>query len=197
MLQYRSPPLRLPPVPTHTIRCRPLPERWTESLTLPDGRQMTLRPIVPDDAEPLRAGFTLLRPDEVRMRFMYAIKELTPDAARRLTSLDPRREFALVVAEPLPPGEALIAGVVRASVDESGHAAEFAILVSHFIAGQGVGRLLMKRIIRWARLKRLDELYGDVLEDNASMLLLTDSLGFLREYRRENPGLIRVRLPLR
>jgi RimJ/RimL family protein N-acetyltransferase len=198
MLEYRSHlvTMRATPMPP-PIRRQPLPERWTEQLVLPDGRQMLLRPIVPADAEPLRQGFPLLHPEEVRMRFMYTMKELTPEMARRLTHLDPRRDFALVVAEPLPPGEALIAAVVRASLDADRRRAEFAILVSHFVAGQGLGYLMMKRIIRWARLKRLDELYGDVLEDNRSMLQLAEALGFEREHRLEDPGIVRVRLPLR
>jgi hypothetical protein len=49
------------------------------------------------------------------LRFsLYAMKELTPDMAMRLTRPDPKREFALVVAELLPPGEAPIGGVARA-----------------------------------------------------------------------------------
>jgi RimJ/RimL family protein N-acetyltransferase len=173
-----------------------LPEPWSERLVLADGRQMTLRPIAPADAEPLRHGFTLLHPEEVRMRFMYSLKELSPETARKLTTLDPRRDFALVIAEPLPAGEALVAAVARASIDGDSNAAEFAILVSHFVAGQGLGRLLMQRIIHWARLKRLDELYGDVLEENSVMLKLADALGFHREHRLEDPGIIRVRLAL-
>jgi RimJ/RimL family protein N-acetyltransferase len=173
------------------------PERWTERLVLPDGRQMTLRPIAPEDAEPLRYGFTLLHPEEIRMRFMYPLKELSIETAQKLTRLDPRRDFALVVAEPLPAGEALVAAVGRASIDSDANAAEFALLVSHFVAGQGLGRLLLRRLIHWARLKRLDQLYGDVLEENTAMLKLADSLGFVREHRLEDPGLIRVRLPLR
>jgi RimJ/RimL family protein N-acetyltransferase len=125
------------------------------------------------------------------------MKELSPEMAQRLSTLDTRRDFALVAAEPLPPGEALITSVVRASIDDDGRRAEFAILVSHYVAGQGLGQLLMKRIIRWARLKRLDELYGDVLDDNSAMLKLADSLGFQREHRMPDPGVVRVRLPLR
>ena len=193
------PSLHRPPVTrvSSTIRRQPLPERWTERLLLPDGRQLLLRPIVPEDAEPLRHGFSLLHPEEVRMRFMYTMKELTPEMARRLTELDPRTDFALVVAEPLPPGEALVAAVVRASVDRDRRRAEFAILVSHFVAGQGLGRLLMRRIVRWARLKRLDTLYGDILEDNQPMLMLAEAMGFSREHRTEDPGIVRVELALK
>ena len=74
---------------------------------------MLIRPIRPDDAVPLRAGFPLLQPDEIRQRFLHAVKELTPEMADKLTRPDPRTEFAIVAAEPLPPGEALVGAVAR------------------------------------------------------------------------------------
>jgi RimJ/RimL family protein N-acetyltransferase len=168
---------------------------WHEYKRLLDGRELLIRPIRPEDAEPLRAGFSLLRPDEIRQRFLYAIKELTPEMAARLTRPDPEREFALVAAEPLPPGEALIGAVARVAVDPGSREAEFAILVSHFISGMGLGRLLMLRLVRWARRRRLKRLYGDVLEYNTSMLGLAESLGFRREHA-DSPGLVRVALDL-
>lgn len=169
---------------------------WYEYKRLLDGREVLIRPIRPEDAEPLRAGFSLLRPDEIRQRFLYAIKELTPEAAARLTRPDPEREFALVAAEPMPPGEALIGAVARVSIDPGTREAEFAILVSHFIGGMGLGRLLMLRLVRWARRKQLVRLYGDVLEHNTAMLGLAQSLGFHRE-ASDTPGLVRVALDLR
>ena len=175
----------------------PLPQRWHERLRLSDGRELLLRPIVPADAEPLRIGFALLTPEEVRLRFLHPLKEMSPELVQRLTCLDPKRDFALVAAEPLPPGEALIGAVGRASIDESGRSAEFALLVSHIVGGQGLGLLLMKQLIRWARLKKLDTLYGDVLDENHAMLALAQMLGFRRELRADEPGLIRVTLDLK
>ena len=175
----------------------PLPQPWHERLRLADGRDLLLRPIVPADAEPLRVGFALLTPEEVRLRFLHPLKELSPEMLHRLTHLDPKRDFALVAAEPLPPGEALVGAVARASLDADGRRAEFAILVSRFLAGQGLGVVLMKQLIRWARRKRLDELYGDVLDENTAMLRLAAMLGFKREPLADDPGVIRVRLPLK
>lgn len=169
---------------------------WHEYKRLLDGRELLIRPIRPEDAEPLRAGFSLLRPDEVRQRFLYAIKELTPDTAARLTRPDPEREFALVAAEPLPPGEALIGAVARIAIAPGTRDAEFAILVSHFISGMGLGRLLMLRLVRWARRKQLKRLYGEVLEHNTAMLSLAHSLGFRRE-TADTPGLVHVVLELK
>jgi RimJ/RimL family protein N-acetyltransferase len=168
---------------------------WHEKRTLPNGREVLIRPIRSEDAEPLRASFNLLHPEEIRQRFLYAIKELTPAMAERLTRPHPEREFALVVAEPMPPGEALIGAVARIAVGENSREGEFAILVSHYINGMGLGRLLMLRLVRWARRKRLKRLYGDVLEHNTAMLSLALSLGFHRE-SAHTPGLVRVALDL-
>lgn len=120
---------------------KPLPPRWQERIALRDGRALWLRPLVPEDAAALQAGFMLLTAQEVRMRFLRPLKALSPELLHRLTHPDPRRELALVAAEPLPPGEALVGAVARAAIDADGRRAEFAILVGRLLASQGLGRL--------------------------------------------------------
>ena len=104
-------------------------------------------------------------------------------------------EFALVAAEPLPPGEALVGAVARIVVDDDGRAGEFAILVSHYINGMGLGRHLMRRLVRWAKGRKLERIYGDVLESNLPMQALAASLDFHRE-PGHSPGLVRMVLDL-
>ena len=99
---------------------------WHEHIRLPNGREVLIRPVRPEDAEPMRAAFPLLQPEEIRQRFLHPMKELGAEQAERLTHPDPRREFALVAAEPLPPGEALVGAVARIAIDDNGHDAEFA-----------------------------------------------------------------------
>jgi RimJ/RimL family protein N-acetyltransferase len=173
------------------IHRRRLPQPWSEEWTLEDQRKLWLRPISPADSEPLRASFSLLTPEEVRMRFQHPMSELTPEMAFKLTNLDRNREFALVAAEPEPPGQALIGAVVRAAIDDDGKRAGFAILVSRFLAHQGIGTLLMRQLLRWARLKKLDAVYGDVLQENTAMLHLASQLGFKRK-PADSPGLARI-----
>jgi RimJ/RimL family protein N-acetyltransferase len=167
---------------------------WHERQRLPNGRELLIRPIRPEDALPLRAGFELLQPEEVRQRFLHSIGEMSPEMAERFTRVDPRTEFALVAAEPLPPGEALVGAVARISIDPDGRDAEFAILVSRYIANMGLGRYLMTRLVKWARGKKVRRIYGDVLEGNQPMLTLAESLGFERE--SQGDGLVRVGLEL-
>lgn len=171
---------------------------WHEMIRVADGRELLIRPIRPDDAVPLRAGFALLEPGELHHRFQGdapAGDGLSPSAADRLTHPDPRREFVIVASEPLPAGEALLGAVARVGmVDDTRHG-EFAILVARFIAGMGLGRHLMRRLVRWARGKQLESLYGEVAEDNQAMLALAQSLGFRRE-ASQAPGFVRVVLDL-
>ena len=173
------------------------PPPWNEHLRMADGRTLWIRPIEPADAEPLRAGFVMLKPDEIRHRFLHAVKELSPAMALRFTTPDPDREFALVAAEPLPPGDALVGAVARIAIDDGRRDGEFAILVSHFIGGMGLGRRLMQHLVTWARRRRLSTLYGDVLEHNHAMLRLVESMGFRRTVPPDGVGLVRVVLDLR
>ncbi|QOC23860.1 GNAT family N-acetyltransferase [Wenzhouxiangella sp. AB-CW3] len=171
----------------------PLGRPWCEAIELPDGRRFILRPMQPSDAPMLRRSFLRLTPDEVRMRFMHPIKELTPQYASRLASIDHEHEFALVLVEARSPEEALIGAVVRVAMDADGRQAEFAIIVGGELKRQRLGRYLLTRAIEWARKKGIKVLYGLVLEDNEPMLSLARSLGFSRHRSHDNSGVVEVR----
>ena len=179
------------------IRRRHAGAPWSEFVVLPNGRELLVRPIVPADAPALRAGFQVLTPEEVRMRFLHPLAELTDAEARRLASVDAKREFVLVAAEPLPPGEALVLAVARASLrEDSARDAEFALIVGKLVAGQGLGRLLLRRMLAWARRRRLHSLRGTVSLDNAAMLQLAQDLGFTRQLVPGEQGTARLELRL-
>ena len=189
---YRTMASSRPPRGGHRFRRRVHLGPWREAFTLPNGRRVLLRPIVPEDARALRAGFATLSAEEVRMRFLHPLNELSEDMARQLTHIDPARGFALVVAEPLPPGEALIGAVARISLGADGRQAEFALLVARPLAGQGLGTYLVRRLIQWCARRRIRLLYGDVLNENSVMLKLTANLGFEHLHLQGDQGLTRV-----
>ena len=49
---------------------------WHESIRLPNGRDVLIRPIRPEDAGPLKASFALLEPDEIRNRYKIDVLDL-------------------------------------------------------------------------------------------------------------------------
>ena len=154
---------------------------------------MLIRPISPLDAEPIAASFSLLTEDEIRRRFLHHLKALSAEHLHRITHPIPDNDFVVVAAEPLPPGEALVAAVARLSRDTGNRErAEFGILVTHYVSGQGLGRLLLQRLIEWAGQHGLRELWSDVIADNTDMLRLAEMTGFAREVLPDSPGLVRI-----
>ena len=131
-------------------------------------------------------------------QILQAVNELSDQTAERLTHPSPKTEICLVAAEPENPGEAVVGAIARASIIPGTREAEYAILVSRFLAGQGLGRQLMRKLVKWARGKYLDRLYGYVAEDNLPMLQLAQSLGFERVDNHPDAasGLVRMVLEL-
>lgn len=177
-------------------RRRPPDPARTETLRLPDGRTLWLRPVHPADAGPIGGAFSLLTEDEVRRRYLHPVKALSDKYLGDLVNPVPGRDFVVVAAEPLPPGEALVGAVARLDRDPGGDSAEFAILVSHFLAGQGLGTALMRRLVEWAQAHGVHRLWGDVLDDNTAMIALAQAIGFRREHVPGSGGQVRVWLDL-
>ena len=170
---------------------------WHEHFRLPNGRELLIRPIRPEDGAPLQGAFALFGPEEVRDRFLQAVDVLSDDTAQRLTHPNPKSEITLVAAESLPAGEAVVGAVARASIIPGTREAEYAILVSRFLVGQGLGRQLMRKLVKWARGKYLDRMYGDIAQGNEPMLQLAASLGFKQvPHPSGTPGLVRMVLEL-
>ena len=191
----------------------PAPPPEGEIVITHDGVRLLLRDIHPDDVQALQRGFAGLTAQEVRFRFLHPITELPEALARRLCDIDRERAVALVLIDPpdrspsaaeamdgreRPAGTKApeIHAVARAFVDPVTQSAEFGLVVQHKFAGHGVGTLLMQRLIAACRTLGSVELWGDVLLENSAMLELCDHLGFSRHPAFDDPGVIRVRLPV-
>jgi acetyltransferase len=178
------------------LAIRPYPRELEERLRLADGRELLLRPIRPEDEPALRRAFADLSPEERRAHFSTSLRTVAEIDAARFTQIDYDRELALVVTIPGSPGRTPISGIARLLVDPDRERAEFAILLHPGIAGQGLGRRLLERIIAQARERGLTELHGEVARDNAVMRHLAAALGFAETPLPDTPELIRVTLAL-
>lgn len=174
----------------------PYPKELEQDVPLADGRTLLLRPILPEDEPALHAGFARLSPEEVRARFFVPIRALSHVTAARFTQIDYDREMALVLTGRGVPGKAEIYGVVHLSADPDNRAAEFAVIVQKSFTGMGLGLLLMRRIIEYARTRGIGEVFGDVLVDNRRMRGLCKALGFAESSTRGDLGIVRVTLRL-
>jgi acetyltransferase len=178
------------------LAIRPYPKELEEHFALPDGRQLCIRPILPEDEPALQELVRRTPPEELRMRFFQPIRELPRPMAARLTQIDYNREMALVVTAPDLPGKAAIYGVVRVNADPDNDKAEYAILVDHDMTGLGLGPMLMRRIINYARAAGTREIFGEVLYENDKMLRINEALGFTLTRSPDDPELVHVALEL-
>jgi acetyltransferase len=182
---------------TRRLAIRPYPSELEEELVQRDGRTLLLRPIRPEDEPALQAAFAKLTPEEVRMRFFSAMRSIDHVTAARFTQIDYDREMALVLTVPGAAGRAEILGVVRLHEDPDRERAEYAILVLRAMTNRGLGRLMMERIIVYARRRGIGTLHGTVLRENRRMLALCRALGFAIAADPEDRSVVTTTLALR
>jgi acetyltransferase len=168
---------------------RPYPADLVNTETLADGTTIRLRPIRPEDEPAIIALAERMTPHDLRMRFFVPMKQFTHQFAAKLTQIDYDRELALVAEQPVM---AEIWGVARFFADPDNIRAEFALIVRSDLRGRGLGHRLLARLMEIARARRLKEIVGDVLSENAPMLRMCREFGFSLAAHPNEPGAVRV-----
>src|SRR5690606_22076260 len=169
-----------------------LTRRWV----LRDDMPLTIRPIRPEDAQ-LEERFVAGLSERSRyLRFMYVLKELTPEMLSRFTQIDYGREMALIALVDEDGAAAHQVGVARYIVDADGRECEFAIVVADRWQGRGVATRLLRDLIEAARARRLERMNGVVLRENVNMLALARELGFEQRPHPDDTQLAMISLVL-
>jgi acetyltransferase len=174
----------------------PYPKELEEMVTLPDGQILLLRPIRPEDEPAFHLLFSKLTIDEIRLRFLHAMRFLSHEMAAFLTQIDYDREMALILCDPAAQKEAVMYGMVRLMADPDNARAEFDILIHRDMTGLGLGPMLMRRMIDYGRKRGIGEIFGEVLAENRSMLRLCEAFGFRKRRDPDDPGVMIVSLVL-
>jgi RimJ/RimL family protein N-acetyltransferase len=161
---------------------------------LRDGTQVQIRQLVADDAALYPDFLSDVSAADLRLRFFASMREVNHELLGRLIHYDSNCAMAFVAVD----GKTRkLLGVVRLHDDAEGYGAEFAVLVRSRLKGHGVGWLLMKRMLDFARHKRsLKTVWGQVLSENTSMLTMCAELGFLIADDPNDRGVRTVTLPV-
>jgi RimJ/RimL family protein N-acetyltransferase len=147
------------------------------TLRVRDGRQVTLREILPQDKAHLQAAFACLSADSRYTRFMATMRDLPNEMLEAATHPAPDREFALVAVSAPGPDEIIVGGA-RYAAEPGSDTCEFAVTVADDWHGQGLAPRLMEALIAAAQARGLRSMMGYVLATNASMRKLAKRLGF-------------------
>jgi acetyltransferase len=156
----------------------PYPTELESSWQLPDGTNVSIRPIKPEDAEIEQAFVKHLSPESKYFRFMHGLEQLSPLMLARLTQIDYDREMALIAVIHEDTRQACIISVARYAMNPDRHSCEFALTVADEFQHKGIGQFLMKRLMSVARDRGIEVIEGEVLSNNVKMLRLMERLGF-------------------
>ncbi|UCE59237.1 MAG: bifunctional acetate--CoA ligase family protein/GNAT family N-acetyltransferase [Phycisphaerales bacterium] len=164
--------------PGKQMAIRPYPRGLEETITLPSGREVFVRPIRPEDQPAHDEFLHSLSPEDLRFRLLGVTRDIPPSEMARLVQIDYDREMALIATAEQDGGKKETLAVVRAIFDPANTRADFAVMVRSGLRRTGLGTTLMNKIIAYCRTRGTPEIVGQVLADNEAMLNLTRRLGF-------------------
>jgi acetyltransferase len=167
-----------------------------EALTLKDGTQVVIRPIRPEDADDLQATFRRLSMESIYLRFHSYKKELPDEEARYLSTVDYTSRMAFV-ALCKEDDQEIVVGVARYTLLDTMNPemAESAVVVADAYQGRGLGKLLLERLVNYARARGIHYLRGNLQIGNGRMLDLVKRSG-LPHHQRFVDGIWEVTIDL-
>lgn len=170
-------------------------EELTTDVALPKGGAIRVRPILPEDREPLREAFAQFSERSRRLRFFRVIDELTDAQLDYLTRIDYHDHFAWVafsLDQDDHPGVG-VARYVRLVDDPT--IAEPAIAVLDAYQRRGIGSVLFGLLAATAAEHGIERFRAHVLTGNQEAMKALKALGSIKQYE-EGAATIDVALPL-
>ncbi len=176
----------------------PYPQQYAGAWTSPDGEEIIIRPIRPED-EPLMANFNQkLSPDTIYLRYFHPISAsqlVSHEQLARLCFIDYDREMNLVAERKNSNGKLEIIGLGQLTKLHGSGDAEFAILIGDDFQRQGLGTELLTRLVAFGRDEKLERIVAEILPENEGMKRVSSRLGFDMHMNR-NEGVIEASLIL-
>jgi RimJ/RimL family protein N-acetyltransferase len=167
------------------------PAELIDIVHVADCPRVTLRPILPQDAELMQSFFRTLSDESRQNRFHRALHELPTSLLNQFTNVDYDTHLALL-AEVFVDGSEVIVGEARYIRDEDPARAEFAMAIADEWQGKGLGWLLLSFLEGRAAAEGIKVLFGRTLPGNLAMQGLAQKAGFKCAPDLEEPDTVRL-----
>jgi acyl-CoA hydrolase/GNAT superfamily N-acetyltransferase len=156
--------------PRQELRSRTAyPDDEVRDVRLRDGRAARLRPTRTSDTRAMQDLFYRLSEEDVETRFLHKLSSLTDTAAQHLCSVDYEEEMAFAAVVGPPAHERIVAASCYYLSPASG-LAEVAYMVDPDWQGAGLGGILHRGLVEYARQHGARGLTADVRMGNSRMM---------------------------
>ena len=125
---------------------RGYPTQYESRLTLKNGREVFLRPILPTDGDLLIGLFNRMSPQSIYSRFLWRLHTIPEDMIHRFTHIDYDHEFALAAVVKDNRQDAIIA-VGRYLYDPEDKVTDLAVAVRDDWQHLGLGKSLLAKTV--------------------------------------------------
>ena len=177
------------------LAIRPYPRELEEMITLPNGMEIVLRPIRGEDEPILKEFIDEQSAEDLRLRFFNAAHSFDHRDMANFVQLDYERQMAFVACW-FHNGAWRIVGVVRTATSPDNAIAEFGMMVSTQLKQQGIGGLLLQKMVDYTRRRGSKILYAETMRENLGMQALARKVGMRVENMPDEPQAVKLVMEL-
>lgn len=157
------------------------PGRYEGWITLRNGRNIFLRPVLPTDGPLLIDLFNKLSPQSIYLRFLSNLHSLPEEWVHRFTHVDYKKDFALLALVHEEGKEAVIA-VGRYALNPHNDKTDLAVAVRDDWQHFGLGKALLARIVDIGRTNGISRFESLIAPHNEVIKSLLMNLGYRVTY---------------
>lgn len=163
---------------------------WSRTLTTRSGFCFYVRPATPADEPALGELFRHVSREDMRFRFLSAVREVGRDRLVEMTAVDHDRTEDFLAFD--DDGRTLVASAMLA-LDTTRERAEVAIAVREDFKGRGIGWTLLEHVARYAEARGVKVLESVESRENHAAIELEREVGFTVEACPGDATLVIVR----
>lgn len=148
---------------------------WSKNITTRTGQEFHVRPASPDDEETLGAFFEGVTPQDMRFRFLSALKTVSHERLVAMTNVDHRQTenfLAFIDGDP----EIIATAMLACTPDMA--KGEVAIAILPEFKGKGISWELLAHVARFAEAKGVKTLESIESRDHHAAIEMEREMGF-------------------
>jgi N-acetylglutamate synthase-like GNAT family acetyltransferase len=166
---------------------------WSDDLTTRSGYRFHVRPTFPADEAGLAEFFTHVTADDLRFRFLTAIRKVSHEQLANLVNVDHRRTENFLAID--PESNVVVATAMMAA-DKALASAEVAIAIRSDFKDRGISWMLLEHVTRFAAASGIKTLESIESRDNHQAIELEREMGFAAHSIPGDPTVVVVRATL-